>query len=313
MPPSSIAHIGPDSLLEIEPLKPAKLGWQRLLSWALSFGLFVAILWKLDVEGVVHALALVPEKPVFWLVFLTFYFALPYFDWIIFRKIWSLPLAAFPVLIQKRISNEMLLNYSGELYFYLWAREKKQFANAPFAVIKDVNVTSALANNVVTLVMLALLWPFIGHIDPAFSSPTFFLSAIGLVLISSAVILLRRWVFSLGWDKLFFMMRVHFVRIVLSTVLLALLWHLTLPQVPLIWWFALAAAKLFISRLPLIPNVELLFVTLAVFLISDQEQIGQLMVMIAALVSVTHLLMFGATFLLRLSLPDHNFNSERNE
>ena len=243
---------------------------------------------------------MVPTHPGFWFVFAAFYFALPFFDWIIFRKIWDLGFSAFPVIVQKRVSNEILLNYSGELYFYLWAKQKQKFTNAPFAVIKDVNVTSALANNLVTLAMLAVLWPFIGSVDPSFHSPAFFISAAAMVLISCAFILMRKWIFSLGRNALLFMMQVHLVRILLSTLLLAMLWHLALPEVPLLWWFALSAAKLLISRLPFIPNVELLFVTLAVFLASDHEQIGQLMVMIAALTSLTHILMFGAALLWRM-------------
>jgi hypothetical protein len=63
-------------------------------------------------------------------------------------------------LHKKRISNEVLLGYSGEAYFYAWARQRTQMVAAPFGAVKDVTILSAIAGNAITLIMMIAALPF---------------------------------------------------------------------------------------------------------------------------------------------------------
>ena len=59
-------------------------------------------------------------------------------------------LSGLIALHKKRISNEVLLGYSGEAYFYAWARQRSQMVAAPFGAVKDVSILSAIAGNAIT-------------------------------------------------------------------------------------------------------------------------------------------------------------------
>jgi hypothetical protein len=56
------------------------------------------------------------------------------------------------------------------------------------------------------------------------------------------------------------------------------------------WWLLLSALRLLLSRLPLLPNKDIVFAGLAVFLIGHDVQIGALMTMMASLILATHLM-----------------------
>ena len=83
----------------------------------------------------------------------------PTFDWLIFRRLWGLPAAGLAALIKKRVANEVVVGYSGEAYFYVWARARLKMVAAPFGAVKDVTILSAIAGNAITLAMLAVALP----------------------------------------------------------------------------------------------------------------------------------------------------------
>ncbi|WP_216075134.1 hypothetical protein, partial [Acinetobacter baumannii] len=86
-------------------------------------------------------------------VFALYYVGPPTFDYVIFKRLWHIPLAGLVALHKKRISNEVLFGYSGEAYFYAWARQRTQMVAAPFGAVKDVMILSAIAGNAITLIM----------------------------------------------------------------------------------------------------------------------------------------------------------------
>ncbi|RZM06342.1 MAG: hypothetical protein EOP67_75100, partial [Sphingomonas sp.] len=125
----------------------------RGLTPLLSAAILIAALWQLrylDVRGVI---AMVPRSPLFWLLFAAGYLALPASEWVIYRRLWNLPPRGFLALLRKRISNEIIAGYSGELYFYAWARRHASLVGTPFGAIKDVSILSAVVANVCTLVL----------------------------------------------------------------------------------------------------------------------------------------------------------------
>jgi len=73
------------------------------------------------------------------------------------------------------------------------------------------------------------------------------------------------------------------------------MWHLVLPQVPLHLWFVLSTLRMLVSRLPLVPNKDVIFAGIAVFVIGHEARIDDLMTMMAGLILATHL-MVGAGF-----------------
>ncbi len=238
--------------------------------------------------------AMVPVSPAFWAAFLAYYLAGPVSEWIIYRKLWHIPASGLAPLLSKFVSNELLLGYLGEVQFYAWARNRTNMTTAPFGAIKDITILSALVGNAVTVVLVAVVWPLMATTQIGLEMRTAYMS-LSLVAGSSLIILFfRRRLFSLPAAELRFVALVHLIRTGIILGLLALMWHLVLPAVALSPWLILATLRMLISRLPLIPNKDVVFAGLAVVLLGQDVQIAALMTMIAGLLLVTHIIVGGA-------------------
>jgi len=59
----------------------------------------------------------------------------------------------------------------------------------------------------------------------------------------------------------------------------------------LTWWLFLATLRMLVSRLPLVPNKDLLFAGVAVVALGHERDIGELMALMAALILTSHVLL----------------------
>jgi hypothetical protein len=271
--------------------------WQRWLATGVSLALLLAIAVRFRSFGFSEAIAVLPRTPAFWITFAAYYLALPASEWIIFNRLWKLPAFGIIPLIRKLVSNEVLLGYSGEVYFYTWARRHTELTAAPFGAIKDVSIASALAGNIATLVMCALSWPFIGNLAPAAHGVGVIESAGVLLAGSLAILLFRHRVFSLDARQLGEILGVHLMRLVVTTILAGMLWHFALPEIHFGWLVLLATLQLLVTRLPFVPSKDLVFANLAVLLVGNDGVVAVAVTMIAAALVMTHLVL-GALLLL---------------
>lgn len=290
---------GPATAFNPAPLIKETRNWTRWISPAISLAILAAVMLEIDGLGFRQLADMVPTSPLFWIVFLCYYFAGPTSEWIIYRRLWRIPASGFVALIRKLISNEILIGYLGEVYFYAWARQRGDIAHSPFGAIKDVTILSGMVGNGITLVLLAVLYPSFGSLELGSAAQTVYLS-IGVILLSTFLVMLfRNRLFSLPLAELWMISFIHFIRIVVVTLSSALLWHLVLPDIAISWWLLLASARLFISRLPLLPNKDILFAGMAVFFIGYDAQITSLLTMMASIILVFHI---GLGLI--LSVPD---------
>lgn len=273
-----------------------KLTWGRALTMALSVLVLAAAVWQARSLDLADITALVPTSPLFWAVFAISYLAGPASEWLIFRKLWGVTASAMGALVRKLIYNELLLGYLGEVYFYTWARRKLPMAATPFGAVKDVAIMSAVAGNVMTLALIALAYPYLALLPLAEYGDDIAWSLAFVVGISLVPFLLRRQIFSLERRELWLVFGIHVARIVATTLLSALLWALVLPNVQIGWWLVLSAIRLLVSRLPFVPNKDVVFAGIAVLALGQDVEIAALMAMMAALILTTHLalaLIFG--------------------
>lgn len=255
----------------------------------LSVAVFAAALFQLRGIDFGALRALIPHGIGFWLAFAVYYLAGPLFDFAIFRRLWRLPARGFPVLLGKFVSNEILLGYLGEVYFYTWARRSAGISTAPFGAIKDVTILSALIGNLSTLVLVILAAPLFNALYLPLDTRAFVGSA-GFILTTSMVVLLfRRRLFTLGRRELAVISVMHMARLVTMIVFLAIMWHIVLPVVALRWWILLGAVRQLISRLPFIPNKDVVFAGVAAFLIGRNTEIAAAMTLMASIILATHL------------------------
>ncbi|TGX49575.1 hypothetical protein E5A73_18835 [Sphingomonas gei] len=235
-------------------------------------------------------LGLVPTSLTFWGLFALSYLIGPASDWFIFQRLWGVGAGAFGALVRKLIYNELLVGYLGEVYFYGWARRNLKFVTTPFGAVKDVAVLSAVAGNVTTLAFLAMAFPF-ARLMPLHDHAAAIGWSLAFVIGTSlAVMLLRQSIFSLERKELRMVFAVHLSRILATAILSAALWHLVLPDVPLSWWLVLATIRLLISRLPFVPNKDVVFAGIAVLALGGQVEVSALMVLMAGLILAAHVL-----------------------
>ncbi|BCA61598.1 hypothetical protein HMP09_0832 [Sphingomonas sp. HMP9] len=272
----------------------------------LSAAILVAALWQLrylDVRGVI---AMVPRSPLFWLLFAAGYLALPASEWVIYRRLWNLPPRGFLALLRKRISNEIIAGYSGELYFYAWARRHASLVGTPFGAIKDVSILSAVVANVCTLVLAAVSWQSLVALNLGTDAKVMIVSAASIAVPSFVALVMRKRLFTLPRDELGRIAIIHLLRIVATTVLAAALWAVALPAAPLAWWLVLATLRLLVSRLPLLPNKDIVFAGLVAFTVGQASNVAAMLTMIAALWLVTHLLLGATLTAVELLNPEHD-------
>lgn len=276
------------ALPRLDPDRQWRARWfTRAVSLAL-LALVAAQISALDLS-VLHRLK--TQHPAFWLAFLGMYFTLPVADLIIFRGLWGLPLQGFGPILRKRIGNELFLSYSGEVYFYFWARRRTGLTSAPFGAIKDVNILSALVANFATLALLWLAWPYMtGLFSDRFDAIIW--GSIALVLaLTMIAFFFRARLFTLSRQQLVWVALVHLARIALTTALLGLVWHLAMPDGPIGLWLELSALRLVVMRLPMLPSKDLVFTGIAIFLFGSEDEIAVLIALTTGLTLAMHIVL----------------------
>jgi hypothetical protein len=287
---AATAPAGPDSLPPSLPALPrSERGWTWWVGTIITLAVLVAAMLQLAQLDLARVAAIVPSSPAFWLVFALSYFAGPLGDYAIFRRLWQIPVAGFFALLRKLIGNELITGYVGDLYFYTWARQRTSMTSAPFGAVKDVAILSAMAANAVTLVLMVLAYPLLDTLHLGIDSTAFFASVALMLVISSGVLFFRKKLFSLPAPDLWVVTFVQTARVIATLVLTGLCWHLALPAESVELWVLLSAMRMLLSRLPFLPNKDVVFAALAVFMIGQDAEVGALMAMMASLLLATHL------------------------
>jgi len=285
-------------------LDPGRQWRTRWFARAVSLGLLILVAVQVSAVDLSVLETLKAQHPGFWLAFVAMYFTLPVADWIIFRRLWKLPLAGFGPILSKRIGNELFLSYSGEVYFYFWAKRRIGLTSAPFGTIKDVNILSALVANAATLGLLWLAWPYMAGLFPQ-RFDTIIWGSIALVLALTLVaFFFRSRLFTLSRRQLAWVALVHLVRISLTTGLLGLVWHLAMPDGPIGLWLELSALRLVVMRLPILPSKDLVFTGIAIFLFGSDDAIAVLMALTVGLTLAMHLLLAAVLAIIGLFETD---------
>jgi hypothetical protein len=234
-------------------MQTLKRRWPSYLGAAVTVVMVLLLARQLLSTGLAGLVDALPDSPWFYVFFLMLYFSSVTGDYIIFRKLWRIPAEGFVALAKKRIANDML-NYSGEAYFYTWARQRTSLVAAPFGAVKDVSILSAIAGNAVTLgitaialsLYLGLLTPHQQHIAIGSTVIVFFMSLPFLIF--------SKRVFSLARGTLWWVFSIHCLRLIAGSFLIALAWHFALPTAPLGMWLFLAAARLLEQRMAEVPG-----------------------------------------------------------
>ncbi|MEM7568190.1 MAG: hypothetical protein AAF337_00205 [Pseudomonadota bacterium] len=285
--------------------------WARLagqsVRWALTLGVFALLVWRVRDIGWSDITDHLPSSIWFYALIVLLYFVQPVSELLIYQGLWRRegPIS-FGVFLRKRVYNFAVMSYSGEAYLYMWARKALSLGDRTIlAAIKDNVVLSALVSNTATVIMV-LFFMATGQMQRFFQvSPDIQLYvaiAAGLALVLAvAVLRFRHSVLSMAGKALRTVIQIHGLRLIVSLVLQALIWAIALPSVPLQTWLVLVTLQLVLTRIPFLPNQDLIFLTLVVSVAGHVEArdsaVAGTFLMITALTQVLHLVSFiGAGF-----------------
>jgi hypothetical protein len=280
-------------LAGLEPIEKIKRRWPTVLGALITVLMLAGLAHELFGSGLAGLTRVVPKSPLFYLAFALWYLGPPTFDYIIFRKLWRIPLSGMIALHKKRISNEVLIGYSGEAYFYAWARQRTQMVAAPFGAVKDVMILSAVAGNAITLAFTAIALPFGVGLLTKSQFDALMVSVAVVAAMSLPFILFSKKVFSLPRKTLWWVFGVHCTRIIAGAVLGALTWHFAMPSETIGMWLLLTTGRLFVSRLPLLPNKDLVFANFAIMVIGQGDALSNLVAFTAALTLLVHVVLIA--------------------
>ena len=285
-----VAAADPSVILDPAPLKVAPRHWTRFLGPGISLLVLGAVLYQLRFLDLHMLWRMLPVSFAFWAAFAVAYMITPVADWVIFRRLWHLPVSGIAALMRKMVSNDLLLGYLGEVYFYAWARRNASISSAPFGAIKDVAILSALAGNLVTLVLCLLCWPFMGFLHRNVQGNSIEYSILFVLGLSLVITFLRNRLFSLPAKELWIVTGIHMVRIIVNLTLTAYMWYCLMPDIDLVWLLLLNTMRLLVSRLPFVPNKDLAFAALAAFFVGHDNSLVAAMTLMASIGFATHLL-----------------------
>jgi hypothetical protein len=277
-----------------------------------------------------QVIAVLPASLAFWLLFAASYLLQPLTEWFIYRRWWKCGWRDVGVFLRMRVMNDALFSYSGHTYLLVWAARRQgiQFdpngprekifgrgdgpgidpAQNPFAAVKDMAITSGLAGNFATLVLLLMALSMDGAsvlsaaLDPR-TLRVLLWSFIGLIVLNLGILALRNHIMSLPVSENLFAFRWHLFRVLAAQAVLVGSWAVALPGIGFQSWFLLGALRMVIMRMP-IPNKEILFAALAVSLVEDASiEVAALMAAQGALQLVFHAISWGAAVALEASGP----------
>jgi hypothetical protein len=310
---------------------PAGRRTKKYASYAVSLLILLVLADAIRQVGWREVIAILPLNPIFWLLLAGSYFLQPLTEWHIYRRWWGFGWPALAVFLKMRVMNEALFSYSGHTYLLVWAAQRMGLAfdpdappprllgrgdgpgadpaTSPFAVVKDMAITSGIAGNFATLLILiaALAMPgdriATSEVDPG--TMRLLLWSFGaMILLNIGIIGFRNRVMSLPAKENLFAFRWHLLRVTLGHILVVGSWIVALPLIPFETWFLLGALRMVIGRMP-IPNKELLFAALAVALTGDASiEVAALMAAQGALHLIFHGLAWTAASAIEATAPD---------
>jgi hypothetical protein len=279
---------------------------RNIVRWGIPLLLLGLVGYALTRLGWSQIYAARPASWVFYAVLLIPFFVQPIADLTLYRYLLgvgrALPLTIF---LRKRYMNTLMLDYSGEVYLFLWARKNLKIRDSLLLhAVKDSSVLSAAAGLVVLWLMLLVL--VVEHIV---NIPTLQIGRWPLILIGSVPLALGLALF-VGNRKLTALSRrqivstftIHLTRCVINLWVEYLIWWLSgaLPNAADCLKFV--ALRLLVSRLPLIPSKDIVFVgigmaaagTMAV----SAPKVAAVLVMMTAVGLIQDLVIVGFPWLL---------------
>lgn len=277
----------------------------RVTQGLLFVGVVVFLVIQLSEVGWSEVFAALPASPWFYAIFTLRFFAQPLTEIPAYEIVWRTPLwRHWTAFLRKRVYNFAVMGYSGEAFFTLWARRTLSLSDRDIVVgVKDNNLISALVSNAATAAIVATLF-FLGDLQREIDAipggaALFALAFVSAASLAVAVTMFRRHLIQLPKGMTRKIIAINAGRIVIVFILHAMLYQAAIPSAPLIAWLMFIALQLVLSRIPFVPNQDIVFLTAALSLAPEigapEAAIAGMLLAEAGLSQLFNLALFALT------------------
>jgi hypothetical protein len=262
---SDVSRLGPESGW-LARLAASRFGRAvvALLRWGIPLALLAIIAHRLTELGWGEIWRARPAGIGFYLLLVAQFFLQPFGDYFVYRNLWGLgqtpPMA---VILRKRLMNTFMLDYSGEAFFYFWANRNLSLPPGQVAHgIKDSNLLSGGAGLAMVWILGLILLLTGGLHIPVLPGQHWLYVLIGTapLMLCAILILAHRKVTVLSRAQLFATFGIHFLRACLVLGIEFGLWQVSGALPTAVASLQFVALRLVITRLPIVPNKDLIFV-----------------------------------------------------
>lgn len=240
------------------------------LRWIFVAGVVSYLAYQFTTIGWGRIWEALPTTPWFYILLLLMYATLPLTEIAIYGKAWNTDSwSLLPALLRKRVLNNDVLGYSGEAYFYVWARRNTNLASrGVFETIKDNTILSSIASTSVAFLLLAVFF-FTGQIELLNEyvpdrTETLAAGIALIILVVSVGATFRKAIFSLPASLLLFIVGGHLIRFTLNNGLQITQWAVVIPEVSVGSWITMLALYIIVNQVPFVPSRGLVFVSAGV-------------------------------------------------
>ena len=216
--------------------------------------------------GWATVLSALPTSPFFYATVLLMYFLLPLSEALIYSRVWKTGYRrCLAPLLYKRVLNQDIVDYSGEVYLFVWAKDRLGVPKRTIAASMKDNLIISSIVSISTAVGLVGLLLGTGLIIPSdlVDNPSWMYVAAGAaiaMLVGGLITRFRRAIFSLPRRLLAGMSAVHTARFLSGYVLQVVQWWIVVPDASFQSWALLLVLMVVTNRIPLLPSKDLVFV-----------------------------------------------------
>lgn len=237
---------------------------EQMLIWGL-IGFLIYQLWGIDFKKLIGAL---PINPLFYLLILFQFFVVPISEYFIYQLKWEYKgIAFFKGFIIKKIYNNELYNYTGEVYFSRWIAKKLNLSQKEAALfVKDNNIVSSLASTIIAFLTLFVI-SYLGYFDllnwiSAFDKVYIIIGIVFIVVLFAVGYQLRNKIFHICRKLFAKLFSWYVLRFIIRHYLLVLMWSIAAPEISWLVWVNFLTVQILIDRLPL-GNKSLILLSIA--------------------------------------------------
>jgi hypothetical protein len=260
------------------------------------------IIYQLFDIGWNEVLRNLPTQPFFYFLFFILYLTLPLAEVFIYRQVWPVQKwKMFKAFLTKRVYNDEVMGYSGELFLFMWAR--KYMSSGDRVILKNIRdntILSAVSSNTVTVLLLGfLLFTGVLNFEDLIGNVDLIYIITGLVIagiVMALILQFRKYIFELPLKKALVIFSIYFSRFVIHNGLMMVLWAVVIPEAPLSTWFIFVAIMIVVNRIPFLPSRDLVFmlagIELSRMLDMTTAAVAGMLLVYSVLKKITNLIIF---------------------